>query len=180
MTDLIDVPIIGERILYTWGEDVANRLNSFIVLELAADETINTNPGTAISTITGMEFPVENGKTYRFTGSLYYECDTTSQGPAVGFRHPGGSVLSTVRLFGITGGTTETIERVQTSLANTNALTTSATVSTADSEFQIDFKGRYKCTADGTFFFRKSLNGTPSGFGLRLFKGSGAEVYISA
>lgn len=177
MTDLIDVPALGERGVYTWGADVANRLNRELLVELAADEATNS---ATVATITGLEFPVENGKVYRWDLTLWYECDTTSQGAGVGFRHPGGEAMSAVRTFGVTGGTTEGIERVLTSLAATDAMTAGATVSTADAMFQIEWRGRYECTADGTFLFRKKLNGTPSGFGFRLFAGSGGVIYLPA
>lgn len=176
MTD-IDVPVLGERIVYTWADDVAARLNRETLLELVADEATNS---ATVSTITGLEFPVENGKTYRWSMAFWYECDTTSQGAGVGFRHPGGVGFSTCRVFGVTGGATEGIERILTSVANTDTMTTGATVSTADALFSIEWQGFYECTADGTFSFRKKLNGTPSGFGFRLFAGSGGVVYLPA
>jgi hypothetical protein len=179
MTDLIDVPALGERIVYTWPASVAERLNRQYILALASDESTNAAVGSATD-VTGLTFPVENGVSYRIEGVLDYSCSATNQGIAFGMRHPGGTSHGIFRVYGVSAAATSATERLIETVANTDEFTTAATVSNAGSHFILEFLVFYACTADGTFAFRKARNGTSGSTGLTIYAGSGATVHLPA
>jgi hypothetical protein len=179
MTELIDVPALGERIVYSWPVSVAERLNRSYILEVAADESTNSGSGSA-SDVTGLTFPVVNGESYRIEGVLDYSCSATNQGIGFGMRHPGGTSHGIFRVYGVSAAATSATERLIETVANTDEMTTAATVSNAGSHFVLEFLVFYACTADGTFAFRKQRNGTSGSTGVTIYKASGATVYLPA
>jgi hypothetical protein len=177
VTDLVDVPALGERITYDWGVDVATRINRSYLIELAADES--TNSATPVD-VTGLAFPVVNGESYRIDGFLDYSCSATNQGIGFGMQHPGGTAHGIFRVYGVTAAATSATERLIETSAATDEMTTAATVSNAGSHFILEFRLFYACTADGTFKFRKQRNGTSGSTGVTIYKASGATVYLPA
>jgi hypothetical protein len=174
----VDTPVVGERITYDWAVDVATDVNALTarmtpdVLDiLADDESTNTSTVSSISGFTHVSQPV--GRTLCVTGRIDYSCANTNQGLGLGFRHGGGTAHGIVRIFGVTAGATEAIERLATNTANTDEMTTAATVSTGGGHFVCEFTFFYTSnTASGSFTVRKRLNGTPGSTGLTIYQGS--------
>jgi hypothetical protein len=168
----VDTPVVGERITYDWAVDVATDVNALTarmtpdVLDiLADDESTNTSTVSSISGFTHVSQPV--GRTLCVTGRIDYSCANTNQGLGLGTAH------GIVRIFGVTAGATEAIERLATNTANTDEMTTAATVSTGGGHFVCEFTFFYTSnTASGSFTVRKRLNGTPGSTGLTIYQGS--------
>jgi len=165
----IEVVSAGDELLAAWGEEVADALNELQKLSMAmmtADES--TNSATP-SDITGLSFPVVNGRAYVFRIVGGYSVAQTNQGLGFGFRHPGGTAVMVCRIFGPTNASVETIERIIETVANTDELTTQASSNAAGtSPYHVEATVHYTCSADGTFQFRKARNGTSGSTGLTL------------
>jgi hypothetical protein len=174
----VDTPVVGERITYDWAVDVATDVNALtarmapdLITRLSADESTNTS---TVSTVSGFTYTsVPSGRTLTVTGYIDYSCANTNQGLGLGFRHGGGTAHGIVRILGVSGGATESIERLATNTANTDEMTTAATVSTGGAHFVCEFTFFYTSnTASGSFTVRKRLNGTPGSTGLTIYQGS--------
>jgi hypothetical protein len=174
----VDTPVVGERITYDWAVDVATDVNALtarmapdVLDRLSSDESINTSTVANISGWAHVAQP--SGRTLCITGRVDYSCANTNQGLGIGFRHGGGTAHGIVRIFGVSGGATEAIERLATNTANTDEMTTSATVSTGGAHFVCEFTFFYTSnTASGSINVRKRLNGTPGSTGLTIYQGS--------
>jgi hypothetical protein len=179
----VDAPVAGERITYDWGVDVSTsianleaRTSPDLLRRMSADESTNT---ATISSLTGLTIDsMIAGRTARITGQINYSCANTNQGLGIGFRHPGGNANGIFRIFGVTSGNVEAIERLSTLSASTDEMTTAATVSTGGGYFICEFTIFYHATASGTFTMRKRLNGTPGSTGLTIYQGSGFTALL--
>ncbi len=169
----IDAVAVGDRIVYTWGLAVSAQLNKSYPLTVDANESTNS---TSPSDVTGLTFTVENGSSYQIDLKVSYSCSATNQGIGIGVRHPGGDADGVFRVFGVSAAATEAIERLREQSANTDELTTAATVSSAGAPLVMEATIFYTCTADGTFAIRKARNGTSGSTGLTIIKGSRAIV----
>lgn len=173
----VDTPALGERITYDWGVDVAtdvnalsSRLSPDTLDRLATSESTNTS---TVSSISGWQYTSQPiGRSLTITGHVDYSCANTNQGLGIGFRMPGGVMHGIVRIFGVTSGSVESIERLSTLAADTDEMTTAATVSTGGGRFVCEFTFFATLDTAGTVTIRKRLNGTPGSTGLTIHQGS--------
>ncbi len=181
----VDPPALGERITYDWGvsvseaiDDIQARTGPDLLRRMTANESTNTSTP---SSITGLTVPnITSGMFIRVHGAIDYSCANTNQGLGVGFQHPGGTAHGIFRIFGVTAAATEAIERLQETSANTDNLTSAATVSNGGSHLICEFTIFYLATASGTLVMRKRLNGTPGSTGLTIYQGSGFNaIYVA-
>lgn len=166
------IPVVsdGDDILASWAADVAEALNEIQKLRLfmlASNEATNAGSGSAVD-ITGAGFPVVAGRKYIFHVVGQYQVSATNQGPGLGCRHPGGTVIQVWRIFGATSASAEVIERITTSSANTDSMTAAASANAGATTYHFEATIAYVCTADGTLQFRKQRNGTSGSTGVTL------------
>lgn len=173
----VDAPVVGERITYDWAVSVADDVNALtsrmaydVIDRLPTSESTNTS---TVSSITGWEYTAQPvGRTLAIEGRVDYSCANTNQGLGIGLRMPGGVAHGIYRIFGVTSGTVEAIERLSTTTANTDEMTTAATVSTGGGRFICEFTLFVTLDTSGTVTLRKRLNGTPGSTGLTIYQGS--------
>lgn len=168
MTVIADTPA-GTPPEASWGQDVTDVVNELQKLQMAmmtADESTNSS---SPSDVTGLSFPVVAGRLYVFRIVGGYSVAQTNQGLGFGFRHPGGAAYMVGRIFGPTNSSTEAIERLYQSSANTDIMTAQASANAAGATpYHFEATVMYTCTADGTFQFRKQRNGTSGSTGVTL------------
>jgi hypothetical protein len=171
---MVDVPIAGEEILYTWGDDVAERLNREIQLMTTSDQSSNS---TTLADVSGMTFAVESGKQYNGTLTLWYSVSATNQCCQVAISCPAGDMVALVSTYGQStpsGVTTSHLE------ASGSATGVTATDTAAGARRRITISLTYDCTADGTLAVQYRRGGTSGSTGATVRKGSGGKVLVSA
>lgn len=164
----IPVPVVGERVVYTWGASVADQLNRMILLVKTSDQSSNS---TTLADITDLTFPVVNGTTYTGSLRLSYAVSATNQGCQIGITCPTGTVLVQVTTYG--AGPDETHMR-----ASGDVTTVATATGTTPLGVKVDIM-RYDCTADGTFAIRFRRGGTSGSTGVTIHKGSGGVIITS-
>lgn len=164
----VTVPAPGDAIDLSWGQDVANRINHVIPLYMSSD--VSKTSGS-FSDVTGLTFPVVNGKFYTINLVGSYTVGGTSTGIGIGYTSPGGTtrLLATLYSTSYISGSNEWLSSSDT------ATGTSTTHSTAEHQFQL--RGTYQCTSDGTFAIRYNRNGTSTT--VAILAGSGGTVVES-
>lgn len=168
----IPVPIIGERILADWPISVATLLNRLILLDKDADQS--SNDGTNWADVTGLTFPVTNGKRYNGSLELSFVVSATNQGLQLRLSCPTGNVLVHVQTYGNASPNAYTESRLA---ASGDATSISATDGTTGRRCAVSIV--YDCTADGTFALQMRRGGTSGSTGATIRKGSGGLVLVS-
>lgn len=162
----VTVPVDGDPITTSWGQDVANHANHLIPLYIP---TQVSGTSSSFGDVTGLTFECVNGKEYNIQLVLLYNVGGTSTGIKLGYNHPGGTarILSVIYGNGSeVGTTTEWLTATDTATGTTTTDSTNAR--------QAVFRGVYQCTADGTFAVRYARAGTSTT--VALLAGSGGIV----
>lgn len=165
----VDVPSAGDPVTVAWGQAVATHANHLIPVYMGADVS---KTGSSFSDVTGLTFPVTNGKKYAIKLWGTYTVGGTSTGLSLGYNSPGGTTRLFVRIYGnasATGSTSEVLSSTDT------ATGTTTTDSTAVRMWEL--WGTYACTSSGTFAIRYNRNGTSTT--VTIYAGSGGLVVES-
>lgn len=149
----IPVPGAGTDADASWAESVADALNLAGKI-LSSDVTTSSS---SWADLTGLTFPCDSGKVYAFDLTLTYESSSTSGGPVVGFDHPGGTCHMLIDYFGDVTATAAQTE-AQNGTDGTGGGSGVASANTAGANYFILARGRYQCTANGTFAIRMKRN----------------------
>lgn len=168
----IDSPVAGEPGTYQWAASVAAVLNRLILLDKDADQS--SNDGTNWADVTGLTFPVTNGKRYNGSLELSFVVSATNQGLQLRLSCPTGNVLVHVQTYGNASPNAYTESRLA---ASGDATSISATDGTTGRRCAVSIV--YDCTADGTFALQMRRGGTSGSTGATIRKGSGGLVLVS-
>lgn len=182
----VDVPTMGQRVTYDWGVAVADAINDLqaelspeATLRLASDESTNSATPSSISGFTIASGLMPSGRTAAITGRIHYSCSATNQGLGIGFQHGGGTADGIFRIFGVTAGNVEAIERLATNTALNDEMSAAATVSTGGGLFICEFTVFYTSdTATGFITLRKRRNGTSGSTGVTIYQGSYMQYVV--
>jgi len=169
----ITVPTAGNPILDTWGADVANQLNTMLVIGMTSDQATNNGTGSGAA-VTELQWPVTSGVLYvaRLFGS--YIVNATNQGLQLGFTAPAGSGILFAHIGGYTTATGVTRHRTGAGAATYTGTTTTDS-SAANREWWADI--RYVPTSSGTIQLTFARGGTSGAPGVTLRQGSGGLVH---
>jgi hypothetical protein len=139
------------------GEDGINVYNpiipSLILLKTTGNQTINGGAATFVD-VTGLTFPVQNGKSYAFIFHVVFQSAQINTGWKCSVNCPTGALdffANNQTVANAAAGATTFLHRHNDTRDDMTLLT--ATV-TANVDLCHTFQGRYVCTADGTFAVR--------------------------
>lgn len=140
-----------EPILIPSAPDVIG--GTLVLMRTLADQTINAGAAVFVD-ITGLTFPVVNGRDYAFTFYIVFRSAALTTGWKAAVNHPGG----TVDFFSVTQTVANSAAGVTTFPWRHNVAVDDMTLLTSTVTINVDlvttFQGRYKCTANGTFAAR--------------------------
>lgn len=140
-----------EPILIPSAPDVIG--GTLTLMRTTGDQTINSGAGTYVD-ITGLTFPVVNGRDYAFEFYIVFRSANVNTGWKAGVNHPGGTVdfFSNIQTVANgAAGVTTWLHRHNTAVDDMTLLTSTITAAV---DLICTFQGRYKCTANGTFAAR--------------------------
>jgi hypothetical protein len=141
---------------------------------ITLDADTSTNSGTA-QDLGLLAFECRSGFDYAFNIVLSYSMDNANQGPAFGWTQPGGGATARVVVVTNADGNGEVDHISGTAALSVNP----GTVNAADTVYEANIFGHYRCTANGTFQFQFARNGVSGGTGVTVRKGSGGWVLQS-
>ena len=108
--------------------------------------------------LTGLSFPVANGKNYTWIFIATWEHSSTSGGPVFGFTHAGGNCVGLFEYTGESSTSSDTRDWEQAQDTGSGV----ATVDTSGVRRICVAHGRHQATASGTFQMRYARNTTGS------------------
>jgi hypothetical protein len=123
------------------------------ILRTLANQTINGGAATYVN-ITGLTFPVVNGRDYAFYFYIVFRSAATATGWKGSVNHPGGTVdhfANVQTIANAAAGAATWLHKHNTGTDEMTQLTATVTLG-VDLVFMI--QGRYQCTAGGTFAAR--------------------------
>lgn len=146
----LTAPIAGADVLASFASDVVTAINNLGIIN-SADVTVASG---SYADLTGLSFPVTNGKNYNFSVIGTYQHSTTTGGPILAFSQPGGSCRMLVQYAGETAPDSFITEAQATNDGGTGV----ATAQVANTRYFIRAWGVYQCTGSGTFKLRIARN----------------------